>query len=335
MARMMLPPNHPDALPPHLNLKALPLIALVVFLLILGFSSFYTIGPEEVGVVTRFGQFLTQTEPGLHFKMPLGVDQVTPVKVRRQQKQEFGFRTLEAGVKTTYQPHGQETDDESLMVTGDLNMAVVEWIIQYRIHDPQAFLFDVRNPEQTLRDASESVMREVIGDRTVDEVLTTGRQEIEATALKKLQGLIDNYKLGLHIENVILQDVTPPDPVKASFNEVNQAQQERESSINQARADYNKAVPRARGEALQKIQEAEGYRMERVNKAQGDASKFNDVLAAYLQAPEVTRRRLYLETMTDVIPKLGRKLVIDKDVQSVLPLLQLGGEVKPAEEVKE
>ena len=209
------------------------------------------------------------------------------------------------------------------MVTGDLNAATVEWIVQYRIQDPRLFLFKVREPSLTLRDISESVMRSVVGDRTVDEVITVGRQEIESEATIQMQTIVDKYELGLSIDQVQLKDVNPPQPVQPSFNEVNQAQQEREKMINVANGEYNKVVPRARGEAEQRIQSAEGYALKRVNEAEGDVARFNAILAEYIKAPEVTKRRLYLETMQEVIPRLGSKIIIDEEAQQILPLLQL------------
>jgi membrane protease subunit HflK len=317
-------PQGPRPAIPRFSGRVVLLAVVVVLAILVVLTSFYTIKSEEVGVVLRFGRYLATTDPGLHAKMPLGIDQVLPVPVLRQEKQEFGFRTLQAGVKTTYS--GKSFDEESLMVTGDLNAASVEWIIQYRIHDPKAYLFDVRNAEVTLRDASEAVMRKVVGDHTVDEVLTVGRQEISADARTKLQALMDEYRIGIRIEQVLLQSVSPPEPVKASFNEVNQAQQELERMINEARADYNRVIPRAAGVAQQRTEEAEGYALQRVNQAEGDAANFNAVYAEYRKAPEVTRRRIYLETMAEVIPKIGQKYIVDEQTQGILPLLQLKAE---------
>ena len=209
------------------------------------------------------------------------------------------------------------------MVTGDLNAASVEWIVQFRVNNPRQFLFQVKEPESTLRAVSESVMRGVVGDRTVDEVITVGRQEIEVVALQRMQKLVDNYKMGLSIDQVQLKDVNPPPPVQPSFNEVNQAQQEREQLINQANGEYNKVVPRARGEADQKIRSAEGYALKRVNEAEGDATKFTALFTEFLKAPEVTKRRLHLETMRSIIPKMGKKIILDSDAKQILPLLQI------------
>jgi membrane protease subunit HflK len=269
--------------------------------------------------VQRFGRFQSTSHPGLHFKMPLGVDSVTIVPIKRLLKLEFGFKTPGATNEAQY---GAELEREKSMVTGDLNSALVEWVVQYRIDDPRDFLFHVREPEFTLRDLSEAVMREVVGDRTVDEVITVGRQEIEIAALARLQVLARDYQLGLAIDQVQLKNVNPPRDVQASFNEVNKAEQDRENMINVANGEYNKAVPRARGEAEQRISEADGYYKQRVNEALGDVAAFNSVLEEYVKAPTVTRRRLYLETMRDVLPTLGDKWIVDSDVVQLVPMLQ-------------
>jgi membrane protease subunit HflK len=242
--------------------------------------------------------------------------------VERQLKQEFGFRTLQPGVQTQY---SQSTfDGEALMLTGDLNVAVVEWIVQYRIADAYSYLFKVRNVEETFRDLNEAVMREIVGDRTVTEVLTVGRQDIEVSAQIRLQELADQYETGIRIEQVVLQDVNPPDPVKPSWDEVNQAQQQRDRMINEALADYNAVIPRASGEAQQTILQAEGYALDRVNRAEGDAARFKEIYSEYRRAPNVTRRRMYLETMTRMLPQAGSKVILDEQAQGVLPLLSIG-----------
>ena len=294
----------------------------VLILLLMSLSCFYTVEAEEQGVVLRFGRYIKTVDPGLRFKLPLGIDSVELVPVRRQLKQEFGFGTPNA---TNPNQFSDEQTAERSMVTGDLNAASVEWIVQYRVADPEAYLFKVRNPALTLRDLSESVMRTVVGDRTVDEVITIGRQEIEADALANLQETVNRYELGLSIDQVQLKNVNPPVPVQPSFNEVNQAQQQREQMINIANGEYNKVVPKASGEADQKIQAAEGYALKRVNEAEGDVSRFSAVLTEYLKAPEVTRRRIYIETMQEVMPRLGRKVILDQQANQLLPLLQLQG----------
>jgi membrane protease subunit HflK len=299
-------------------------LLLIIFLS----SSFFTIDPEEVGVILRFGKYTRTASPGLNFKLPLGIERLEKVPIQRQLKQEFGFRTEEAGVRTRYSRADQL--GESLMLTGDLNAAVVEWIVQYRINDPYKFLFKVRETRATFRAMTEAVMREVIGDRTVNEVLTVGRQEISVTVQITLQELCDQYETGIKVDQVVLQDVNPPDRVKPSFNEVNEAQQEREKLINQARSEYNKVIPRAKGEAEQMIQEAEGYSLERVNRAKGEFARFNSLFAEYRRAKEVTRERIYLETLGKVLPRVGKKLIIDENVKGLIPLLDLKKEVSDA-----
>ena len=299
--------------------------ALIVLLLAVaaGFGSLYQVQPEEVGVVLRFGEYVRTTEPGLRAKLPLA-EQVLKVPVQRQLKQEFGFRTVDAGIRTLYAPDRQFAD-EAVMLTGDLNVAVVEWIVQYRVADPYLFLFKVRNLGETFRAMNEAVMREVVGDRTVTEVLTVGRQEIESRVEERLQELANQYEMGITIDQVVLQDVNPPDPVKPSWDEVNQAQQQRDRMINEARAEYNRVIPRARGEAQQTVLQAEGYALDRVNRSRGDAVRFTAIVEEYEDAPEVTRRRLYLETMQRILPQVGRKLFVDEDTTGVLPLLSLDG----------
>ncbi|MEM6455400.1 MAG: FtsH protease activity modulator HflK [Acidobacteriota bacterium] len=317
------PLSIPQFKPPRLpsNVVRLLIIAVLVFLVLS--TSVYTIEPEENGVVVRFGAYVETTPPGLHFKLPLGIDKVYKLPVERQLSEEFGFRTA---VPDNRRRARVDPSSESNMLTGDLNAAVVEWVVQYRINDAYLFTFKVRDIRETLRDMAEAAMREVVGDRTVNEVLTVGRGEIESVIEVNLQALCDEYQMGIAIEDVILQNVTPPDPVKPAFNEVNQAQQEKEKLINQAQSEYNKTVPRAEGVALQAIQAAEGYALDRVNRAQGEATRFSDLYAAYSQAPEVTRRRIYLETMNEVLPRIERKIVVDDDAGGVLPLLNLDGQ---------
>jgi modulator of FtsH protease HflK len=283
-------------------------------------TAYYTVPSDSVAVVQRFGKFLTDVPPGLHFKLPLGIDVATIVPVKRQLKQEFGFAT--PGATDPFQT-SRDGKKETQMVTGDLNAVLVEWVVQYRITDPAKFLFDVREPRLTLRDVSESVMREVVGDRTVDEVITIGRQGIETEALTKMQALSTKYAMGISIDQVQLKNINPPEPVQASFNEVNQAQQEKEKLINEARREYNKVIPLAEGEKDQRIREADGYRLKRINEAEGDAARFNALLAEYVKAPEVTRRRIYIETLQDVMPSIRSKIIVDEKTRGILPLLNL------------
>ena len=309
-------------LPPQLKSlsKNLRYIILGIIVFVVAFSSFFTVNPEEVGVVMRFGEFTRTAQPGLNYKIPF-VEEVRYVPIQRQLKHEFGYRTTSSGVQSTYQKAGYE--DESLMLTGDLNLADVEWVVQYRVTDPYNFLFKIRNPEETLRDMSEAAMRQVVGDRTVNEVLTVGRAEVTQRVQELIQNLADEYESGINIEQVVLQDVNPPDPVKASFNAVNEAQQQKETLINQAKSEYNKVVPRAKGEAQETFQRAEGYAINRINRAEGEASRFNQLYREYVKAPEVTKRRIYLETLESILPEIGNKIVTDQNGNNVLPLLQM------------
>ena len=313
-----------DEMQPYFRLitpKRIILVIVILLAVAMALTSMYTVEADEVAVVLRFGKYIDTTPPGLRFKLPLGIDQVIGVPVQRVFKEEFGFRTLRAGVRTQYDP--RDYSDESLLLTGDLNIADVEWVVQYQISEPRKFLFDIRDVTRSLRDLSEAVMRTVVGDRTVTEVLTVGRIEIAAEVKQRLQELLDLYNTGLLLVNVTLQDVNPPETVKPSFNAVNEAKQEKEKLINEARTDYNESVPKAKGVARQQILEAEGYALKRVNEARGDADRFNAIRQEYQNAKAVTRRRLYLEAMNAVLPKVKEIYVIDSESSAPLPILQL------------
>jgi membrane protease subunit HflK len=302
--------------------SGIPIPLVLVVLLIGLWTAVYTVPSDSVAVVQRFGRYIETVPAGLHLRLPLGMDVSTVVPVKRQLKQEFGFTT--PGATDAFQSKGTRAGrQETQMVTGDLNAALVEWVVQYRISDPVKYLFEVREPGETLRYVSESVMREVVGDRTVDEVITIGRQEIESEALVKMQSLSTRYAMGISIDQVQLKNINPPVPVQESFNEVNQAQQEKEKLINEARRDYNKVIPLAEGEKDQRIREADGYRLKRINEAEGDAARFNLLLAEYTKAPEVTRRRIYVETLEEVLPGIRSKIIIDESTRSLLPFLNL------------
>jgi membrane protease subunit HflK len=316
MSRLQI---HPGGRPGAAQLGLLKLLVPLVLLLVGAFTTYYTVPSDSVGVVQRFGRYAHTAEPGLHFKLPFGVDEVTTLAVRRQLKLEFG--SAPSYEWTNPDQVGEDPEKERAMVTGDLNAVLVEWVVQYHIADPRLWLFHVRDPGLTLRDLGEAVMREVVGDRTVDEVITVGRQEIEVAAVARLGELAQLYQLGVGIDQVQLKNVNPPQPVQASFNEVNKAQQDRENMINVANGEYNKAVPRAEGEAEQKLSEAEGYRQKRVNEALGDVASFNAQLAQYTKAPQVTRTRLYLETMKEVLPALADTWIVDAAVTQLLPML--------------
>jgi len=285
-------------------------------------TSYFTVPADSEAVVLRFGGYSRTVPAGLHFKLPYWLETKMTIPVKRQLKMEFGFGT--PGATNRYQSRPMDLDEEQSMITGDKNAALVEWVVQYRISDPEKYLFRVREPELTLRASSESVMREVVGDRTVDEVITIGRQSIEAESLVKLQKLADSYGLGLQINQVQLKNVNPPRQVQSSFNEVNQAQQERARMINEAKGRYNKIVPRTKGEADQKISAAEGMAQQRVNEAQGDAERFLELFREYEKAPGITRQRLYLERIQEVLPRLKSKVIMDGDATAPLPLLNLG-----------
>lgn len=303
------------------NRRRLLLLIPLVILALAATSLTYSIAPDEEGVVLRFGRFVEITQPGLHAKIPFGVDRVLKVRTRRIHKVEFGFRTEEPGVQTRY----ARTDhaNESLMLTGDLNVADVQWIVQYKISDAKAYLFNVRNVAKNIRDIAEASMRLVVGDRSVTDVLTVGRTEIASDVEKVMQELLDKYGMGIRIVTVKLQDVNPPNPVKPSFNDVNAAKQEQERVINEARRAYNKAIPSAKGEAQKMIAEAEGYALERVNRARGDSERFDALYRAYRRAPDITRARLYLEAMEEIYQKVDRVIVADPAVRSMVPFLNL------------
>ena len=299
-------------------------IILGVIVIVLLATSFYTVDTDARGVVLRFGKFVRTTQPGLHTKLPFRFEVVMTPKVERVEKEEFGFQTLKAGIETLYSK--RDLTAVSLMLCGDLNVAEVEWIIQYKIREPEKFLFRIRNPIKILRDTSEGVMREVVGDSSVDEVLTIRRVEINDQAQLKMQDILDGYNTGIEIVTVKLQDVNPPEKVKPAFNEVNAAQQDKERYVNQALEEYNKVIPRARGEAELVMRQAEAYAVNRVNVAKGDAKRFISIWDEYRLAKEVTRRRLYLEALAEGLPKVGKVYVIDEKVKGLLPLLELGGE---------
>ena len=298
------------------------IVAGIVVIGLFAFSCFFSVQADEVGVVQRFGKYSRIVNPGLNFKWPAGIEKVTLVKEQKVYEEEFGARTLRAAVRTQYAPSTQFLN-ESLMLTGDLNGALVPWIVQYKIGNPANYLFKVKDVTSTLRDLSEAVMRQVVGDRTIDEVISE-RREIATTAEKNLQQALNDAETGISLVNLELKRTTVPAPVQPSFNEVNQAQQEKERMIYEAREAYNKIIPEAKGEAERNIKNAEGYALERINRSRGDANRFLMQWKEYSKAKDVTRRRLYLETMGEVIPKLGTKYILDPEQSGLLPLLNLG-----------
>lgn len=310
----------PDKFP-----KSSVTIGLILVFIYAIWSSIYRVELEEEGVLLTLGEYSGLRQSGIHLKWPAPIQTVIKIPTKRELEMEFGQR---AKTSSNRRVGRSEVEEESLMLTGDLNVAVVPWKTQYRIAEPDKFLFKVKDPIGTFRDMNEAVMREVIGDRSVNEVLTTGRQEIASKMEDKLQKMCDQYENGIKINRILLQKVLPPKQVQDAFNEVNTAEQEKEKMINQALGDYNKIIPRARGEAEQTVQQAEGYAMDRINRAKGDISLFEDLLKAYKKAPEVTKNRIYLETMADVYPNVKQKIILDKELEGVLPLLPLGKEVK-------
>jgi membrane protease subunit HflK len=317
-----------------LNPGGMKLVLTGLVILILLWSTWYTVPPEATAVVQRFGRVTRTAGPGLHFKVPLGVERVQVVPTARVLKEEFGFRALAAGQR----PQQQRGDlsDESLMLTGDLNVIDVRWIVQYRVEDPVRFLFKLRDQRQTLRDIAESAMRRVVGNRLGSDVLTVGRVAVASEVKEEMQKILSSYETGIRLVTVELQDVTPPDPVKPAFNEVNESRQDMERMVNQAQEQANKVIPKASGEAKQVIAEAEGYATERVNQAQGEAARFLAVLSEYQRVPEVTRRRLYLEAASKVLSEAKGVYIVDSEQRALVPWLSLdsGGIPPPLKEEK-
>ena len=301
------------------------LIVIVLIALFFGSSTFFTVGVDEVGVIQRFGKYVRVSQPGLNFKLPAGIEKVTKVKVKRVYKEEFGFRSPSGEARRLFASGGGGTENKnvSLMLTGDLNVGLVPWIVQYKVKDPYNYLFKVRDPRKLLIDMSEASMRLVVGDRSINEVITK-REEIAVEARLHLQAEMDKSETGISIVTIEMKKTNVPEAVQSSFNEVNQAVQEKEKLIYQAKEDYNKAIPQARGEAERTIKAAEGYSLDRINRAKGDASRFVALFNEYVKAKDITKRRMYLETVTDLFPKLGHKYIIDAEQKNLLPLLNLG-----------
>lgn len=316
--------NIPEIRLPKINARIVILVIIALIILFGAFTSFFTVAPDEVGVIQRFGKYIGTVDQGLHFKIPFFVDNVTNVKTTFVYKQEFGFRTARAGVQSEFITTGEVLEAERLSLTGDLNVVVVEWVMQYTIADPYKYLFRVRDVDGTIRAVSETSVKEVLGDFTVDEVITTEREEVAAKAKIKTQQLLDNYETGINVVDVKLRNVNPPTrEVQDAFEAVNRAEQRREELIKKAEAEYNATIPRERGFAQQKIEQALGQREYRINVAQGEAEQFNLIRAQYSRAPQVTRQRLYLETWSEILPKMGRKIIVDSDLEGLVQLLNL------------
>jgi len=303
------------------------LIIIIILLIFFGTSTFYTVKIDEVGVIQRFGKYVRTTQPGFHLKLPAGIERVTKVTVKRVLKEEFGFISIKSRTERTRYLDAGKQENVSLMLTGDLNVALVPWIVQYRIKDPFNYLFKVEDVRGLLIDMSEATMRLVIGDRSINEVISK-RDEIAVEARELLQTELDQSETGIHIVTIEMKKTNVPESVQPSFNEVNQAIQEKEQMIYKAREDYNKIIPAARGEAERTIKSAEGYSLDRVNRAKGDAARFLALYKEYAKAKDVTRRRIYLEMLRELLPKLEQKYIIDSDQKNVLPLLNLGKQIQ-------
>ncbi|MFO7751125.1 MAG: FtsH protease activity modulator HflK [Desulfobacteraceae bacterium] len=331
---MPTPPNLDELLKKFKNFR-FPggiLVLIVLFFLFFGTSLFFTVDVDEIGVVQRFGKYDRITQPGLNFKFPAGIEKVTKVKIKRVFKEEFGFKTLTGSSNTLFADDNADVG-AALMLTGDLNVAIVPWIVQYRISDPYNYLFKVKNVTTILRDLTEATMRTVVGDRSINEVISK-RNEIAVEAAQRLQSELTEAETGIHVVTIEMKKTNVPEPVQPSFNEVNEAIQEKEQQIYRAKEDYNKAVPAARGEARRVVKAAEGYALKRINRAQGDAARFSNVYNEYAKAKDVTKRRFYLETMAEVLPKIGRKFIIDSDQKNLLPFLNMQGGAAPLPSVK-
>ncbi len=312
------PPGEPHFLA---NIGKVALVVAAVFIFQIVYSSFYTIEPGERGIVLRFGKYSRTTMPGLRFKLPY-IEDLIKVDVETVRKEEFGFRTRLPGKNSVFDRRG--FDMESLMLTGDKNVINVAWIVQYKVSDPVNFLFKVRNVPQAVRDASEMVTRRIVGNMDFDYVLGN-REMLAGDAKRELQAKLNYLQCGVDIVTLQLQDINPPDPVKPAFNEVNEADQDMKRLVNEAEETYNRVIPKARGSAKQIIEEAHGYAVQRINRAMGETNRFNAIAGQYVLAKDVTRRRMYLETMEQVLPNVEHVYVMDKNRQTMLPFLNLTG----------
>ena len=311
------PPNMPAWLRPT---TVIIIVAAIAAMALLG-TSFYIVDQTEEAVVTRFGRYLTTAGPGMHYKLPFGIDAHYPVKTRVVQTEQFGFRTLSAGVNTQYSD--QTFPDESTMLTGDLNIVDVEWIIQYRIVDPRAWLFNVQERLKTIRDISQSAINMLVGDRTILDIMGPERTSIEEQGVALMNDTLKSYGLGIDIIAVKLQNIVPPKGVQEAFEDVNKAIQDMNRLINEGKEAYNKEIPKAQGEADRLVQVAQGYASERVNKSNGDVARFNSVYEEYRKAPEVTRSRLYYEMMEQVFQDDKGTTLIDRQFQNFLQMKNL------------
>lgn len=305
-------------------------VALILGAFFIISNSIYKIAPSEVGVILRLGKYTRTTQSGLHFKVPY-IEKLYKVNVEEVRKQEFGFRTRFPGQQSSFDRRNYAM--ESLMLTADKNVISVAWIVQYKVSDPYQFLFKIKDVKQAVHDAAESVTRRIIGNMDFDYVLSN-RDLFAASVKKELQAELNNFEAGISLVTVQFQDINPPDPVKPAFNEVNEADQDMKRLVNEAEETYNRVIPKARGDAKKIIEEAYGYASERLNDAQGQTGRFLDILKEYKNSPDVTRKRMYLETMQEILPNVEKIYVIDKDQQAPLPLLNLTGQGLPATQSK-
>jgi membrane protease subunit HflK len=293
---------------------------IVIGALIFLFTSFYIVDQTEEAVITRFGRYHATTGPGLHFKLPFGIDRQYVVNVTTVQTEQFGYRTLSSGISSTYSGNV----DEVTMLTGDLNIVAVEWIMQYRIVDPRAWTFNVNERTRTIRDVSRSVINMLVGDRAIMDIMGSERSAIETAAADFMNETLRSYGLGINVITVKLQNIDPPSAVQEAFDDVNKAEQDMNRLINEGQQVYNEEIPKARGERERLIQEAQGYAAERVNRARGDVARFNAVYDEYRRAPEVTRQRLYYEMIEEVFKNDKGTVIIDRRFDNFLPLRELG-----------
>jgi modulator of FtsH protease HflK len=313
--------NVRSSLPTKISPAIVLLIIAAIVLLVIFSTSFIVVDQTERAVITTWGKFTRVAEPGLAFKWPFGIQKAYHVKTEVVQAEQFGFRTDKAGVVTQYSP--KEYPEESTMLTGDLNIISVEWIIQYRITDPKAWLFNVSDRNKTIRDISQSVVNLLVGDRTILGVIGPERTAIQEAAVQMMNAKFTEFGLGINVTQVQLQNIVPPKGVQDAFEDVNKAIQDMNRLVNEGKEAYNTEIPKAQGQAEQTIEVAQGYASERVNEAKGDVARFNSVYDEYRKAPDVTRQRLYYEMVEDVFKGEKNIQLIDKKFSNFLPLKNL------------
>jgi len=307
-----------------INPKIIIIMVVIIVILILVFSTAYQVDKDEIAVVTRFGKYVRSEEPGFRLRLPFGVENIVKIPVKKVLKEEFGFVTKIANTGRSEFERGNEQLDEARMLTADLKVIQIEWIVQYKITDPVKYVFNVRGPRESLRTFSVIAMSQIAGDYLFDEIITIAKTDITTKVRDLIQAIIDKMEMGISVQTVELINVTPPKDVETAYNEVLQAQQEKDKIINEAKQQYNKEVIPVKGEAERMIAVAEGYKAQRVKVAQGEAKYFNALYTEYIRAPEVTKKRMYLETMSEILPKLNNVYVIDEQQKNLVPLMQMG-----------